>query len=47
MNRRWLSLWIDTTGPNRRLLITNAAFTSAASDAGIPNPGLLTLPLAP
>lgn len=44
------SLWIDTTGATgsgRRLLVTNAAFASAQTDGGKPNPGLLSLPLAP
>lgn len=41
------SLWIDTTGTGRRLLVTNAAFASSATDGGKPNPGLLSLPLAP
>jgi hypothetical protein len=41
------SLWIDTQGTARRLLVTNAAFASSAADGGMPAPSLISLPLLP
>ncbi|MDB4939124.1 MAG: hypothetical protein JWP87_6096 [Labilithrix sp.] len=39
------SLWIDTQGTARRLLVTNAAFASSAADGGMPAPSLVSMPL--
>jgi hypothetical protein len=39
------SLWIDTQGTARRLLVTNAAFVSSATDGGMPAPSVVSLPL--
>jgi len=36
------SLFIDGTGASKKLYITNSAFGSAATDGGMPKPGLLS-----
>lgn len=41
------SLWIDTQGTTRRLLVTNSAFGSYNTDGGKPVPSLVSLTLAP
>lgn len=39
------SLWIDTQGTTRRLLVTNSAFGSAGADGGVPQPSLVSFTL--
>lgn len=41
------SLWIDTQGTTRRLLVTSSAFASYNTDGGKPAPSLVSLTLAP